>query len=35
MDSAAEAEIGATYVNAQEAVSTQTSLVEINHPQPQ
>jgi hypothetical protein len=34
MGSAAEAEIGATYINAQESVPIRTTLVEMGHPQP-
>jgi hypothetical protein len=34
MGSAAEAEIGATYVNCQEAVPIRTTLAEMGHPQP-
>jgi hypothetical protein len=34
MGSAAEAEIGTTYINAQEAVPIRTALAEMGHPQP-
>jgi hypothetical protein len=34
MGSAAEAEIGAAYINAQEAVSIRTTLAKMGHPQP-
>ena len=34
MGSAAEAEIGATYVNGQEAIPLRTTLAELGHPQP-
>ena len=34
MASAAEAEVGALYMNAQEAVPIRTSLIEMGHPQP-
>jgi hypothetical protein len=34
MGSAAEAEIGAAYINAQEAVPIRTTLAEMGHPQP-
>jgi hypothetical protein len=34
MGSAAEAEIGATYINGQEAVPIRTTLTEMGHPQP-
>jgi hypothetical protein len=34
MGSAAEAEIGATYINGQEAIPIRTTLTEMGHPQP-
>ena len=34
MGSAAEAEIGATYINSQESVPIHTLLLELGHPQP-
>ena len=34
MASAAEAEVGSLFMNAQEAVSTRTCLIEMGHPQP-
>ena len=34
MGSTAEAEIGATYINYQEAVPVRTLLLELGHPQP-
>ena len=34
MGSAAEADIGAAYINGQEAVSICTLLLELGHPQP-
>ena len=34
LGSAAEAEIGATYINGQEAVPIRTLLRELGHPQP-
>ena len=34
MDSAAEAKIGAAYINGQEAVPIHTLLLELGHPQP-
>ena len=34
MGSAAEAEIGAAYINVQEAVPIRTLLLELGHPQP-
>ena len=34
MASAAEAEVGALYMNAQEAVPFRTCLIEMGHPQP-
>ena len=34
MGSAAESEIGASYINVREAIPTQTILQELNHPQP-
>ena len=34
MTSAAEAELGALYINAREAVPMQTTLAEMGHPQP-
>jgi hypothetical protein len=34
MGSAAEAEIGATYINSQEAIPIRTTLAELGHPQP-
>jgi hypothetical protein len=34
MASAAEAEVASLYMNAQEAVSTRTFLIEMGHPQP-
>ena len=34
MGSAAEAEIGAAYINGREAIPIQTTLQELNHPQP-
>ena len=34
MASATEAEVGSLYMNAQEAVSTRTCLIEMGHPQP-
>ena len=34
MGSAAEAEIGAAYINVQEAVPIRTLLPELSHPQP-
>ena len=34
MGSAAEAEIGATYINGQEAVPIRTLLLKLGHPQP-
>ena len=34
MGSAAEAEIGATYINGQEAAPIRTLLLELGHPQP-
>ena len=34
MSSAAEAEIGATFLNSQETVPIRTTLAELGHPQP-
>ena len=34
MGSAAKADIGAAYINGQEAVSIRTLLLELGHPQP-